>query len=441
MEQLLFREPPVRECALNLLTRLLELVSVEVVLTDRGFTVAAVEDHGAFDDPVHAELGEIGAPAIERFLEIRAGQMVVPRGGVVERVGVAVRQDPRVAADLADPLERALVRRVDVPHHPAHEQRRPAAVGKSLRGFAHDALRQLVDGQLAVAVHPAGLRRHHERRVARDESELLAGNGREQASMTRLDVLELVQRGVQCGESEGALVDVGRDCDSRVGRREERMDAVAGADVECTPHAWARSEHVAEPRGGRIGRDVVRRIRVSFREAVRRKQQFPGRADPSARDDSAADLREPRRLERLEAARAERPFCVGPRDRLLEEEQTRGDPELRVGQAPREDVHIDRVGRIVVAVEELEQRLFSVPELAEAVAEARARRYIGIRCERGGGGGIRTHEPARASGFQDRPVRPLRHPAARAPSYAGGLRHGAARSFAMSAAGSREGAC
>src|SRR2546421_7495279 len=110
------------------------------------------------------------------------------------------------------------------------------------------------------------------------------------------------------------------------------MDAVAGADVECAPDAWAWSEHVAEPRGGRIGRDVVRRVRVSFREAVRREQQLPGRTDPSARDDRAADLTEPRRLERLEPARAERPFRVGSRDQLLEEEQTRGDSQLRVGK-------------------------------------------------------------------------------------------------------------
>src|SRR5437868_15543531 len=100
-----------------------------------------------------------------------------------------------------------------------------------------------------------------------------------------------------------------------------------------------------------------------------------------------------------------------------------------------------RLRRSYFAVDGHELPLLSVPEASEEVTWVSVRRYIGIRCERGGGGGIRTHEPARASGFQDRPVRPLRHPAARAPSYAGGLRHGAARSFAMSAAGSREGAC
>src|SRR5256885_4920021 len=32
------------------------------------------------------------------------------------------------------------------------------------------------------------------------------------------------------------------------------------------------------------------------------------------------------------------------------------------------------------------------------------------RSEPGGGGGIRTHEPFRVSGFQDRRIRPLCHP-------------------------------
>ena len=50
--------------------------------------------------------------------------------------------------------------------------------------------------------------------------------------------------------------------------------------------------------------------------------------------------------------------------------------------------------------------------LARRARRAHRRQPTDLR--RSGGGEIRTHEPLRASGFQDRPVRPLRHPAAHA---------------------------
>jgi hypothetical protein len=87
---------------------------------------------------------------------------------------------------------------------------------------------------------------------------------------------------------------------------------------------------------------------------------------------------------------------------LLEEEEARRGPELRRRKAACEDVDVDGVRRIVVALEELEQGLLDVPEPAERVAELPGGGHVGLRRERGGGGGVRARLPARASGLHER---------------------------------------
>ena len=98
--------------------------------------------------------------------------------------------------------------------------------------------------------------------------------------MADLDVVETVQRRVQRRVGERARVDVGRDGDVAVPRGKQRVDARARPDVDRAADARARCQDVEEPRGRRVGRDVVRRVVDVAGEPVGREQHVADRRDP-----------------------------------------------------------------------------------------------------------------------------------------------------------------
>ena len=111
-------------------------------------------------------------------------------------------------------------------------------------GVTHDPLDDLVAGQAAVAVDQqvASGRADHERRVGGDQVEPLAGHGLEQRAGSHLDVVGAVEGGVEPGQPERALVDVGGHDVTRVLGQVERLDAAAGAEVERAPDRPAHGE-------------------------------------------------------------------------------------------------------------------------------------------------------------------------------------------------------
>ena len=116
--------------------------------------------------------------------------MVVPTGRVVDRVGAAESEDPRVAAVAVEPLVHVLVGLVLRCREPADEHGGEAVVREVRRGARDHEPRELVAGIAGVAVLPARLRRDDVRRVARDEVERLACDRLEEAAEPRLDVVE-----------------------------------------------------------------------------------------------------------------------------------------------------------------------------------------------------------------------------------------------------------
>src|SRR5581483_8068540 len=122
-----------------------------------------------------------------------------------------------------------------------------------------------------------------ERGVARDQVERLSLDGSEEAPLAALDVVELVERGVQLRVRERAVVHVGRDHALCMASGEERVDTAPGPHVERLLHARARGEQVARARGRRVRRDVVGRIVRVAREPVRGEQRVVDRNEAPVR--------------------------------------------------------------------------------------------------------------------------------------------------------------
>ena len=96
-----------------------------------------------------------------------------------------------------------------------------------------------VAAQAAVPEQERALGRDDVRRVRDDEVELLAVDRLEEAAEPRLDVADAVERDVELRVRERSRVHVRRDDVLGVRREQDRLDAVAGAEVERT---------LAEPR-------------------------------------------------------------------------------------------------------------------------------------------------------------------------------------------------
>ena len=180
-------------------------------------------------------------------------------------------EQPRVAAAALDPRAQrrrpVLARRV----RPAHEDRREAAFLEVRGRGADDVPRHAVALHAAVAEEERGLGRHHVRRVRGDEVEALARGRLEEAPGAELDVLDAVERGVEGGEVERALVEVGREHVPAVPRGEDRLDARAGADVERGLDRPAHGQVRERERRPVHAGDVVRRLLVLAASGGRRR--------------------------------------------------------------------------------------------------------------------------------------------------------------------------
>ena len=100
-----------------------------------------MEEDGALADPADAELREVGGPLVERGAVGRrvGSEVLVPAGGVLERVGSLQPDHPRVTARALQPADEALVGIVLGLGEPADEQRCEAVVGERGGGLLDDA--------------------------------------------------------------------------------------------------------------------------------------------------------------------------------------------------------------------------------------------------------------------------------------------------------------
>ena len=158
------------------------------------------------------------------------------------------------------------------------------------------------------------------------------------------------------------------------------MDAAAGAHVERAPDAAARREEVAQPRGRRVRRDVVRGILGVLREAVRGEQQLPDRDDATARDDLAcAYFPESGRLERREPGGTEGALRLALRRRELQEEKSHRAGEPGGGEPPLLHGDCCRAAAVAVLAEQLGDLVLDVPDLAQRGAEPARGGSVGDR--------------------------------------------------------------
>nr|BFF14933.1 hypothetical protein GCM10025699_62360 [Microbacterium flavescens] len=132
----------------------------------------------------------------------------------------------------------------------------------------------------AVAVlvlgHALDPRRDDEGRVRDDVVEGLAGHRLEEAAQPELDAVDQVERGVERGEVEGALRDVGGDHPAGVPRDVQGLDAAAGAEVE-RPVDLPRDHQAGEGRRGSADAE-----HVVLAEGAAERELAEVRGDPPA---------------------------------------------------------------------------------------------------------------------------------------------------------------
>ena len=233
-------------------------------------------------------------PAVERVLE-RAGdptEVGVPGGRIARRLLRREPEQKRVAAASLHPASErrrpGLLARV----HPFDEDVREAALDQVVGQPANEALRERVAREAAVAVRELRLGRDHVGRVRDDQVEALALDRLEEAARPDLDVRAPVQGRVEARERDRARVHVGRDHVLVMMRGEQRVDAVAGADVERVDARPSGRERGKPRRCRREGRDEADGVVGAAREAVEREQQVLDRQDSRARPQRAALLRD-----------------------------------------------------------------------------------------------------------------------------------------------------
>ncbi len=223
-----------------------------------------------------------------------------------------VTQEHRVAAVVLDPaLDRRLpvaVRRME----PADEHLADPA-GRQVAGqLADDQLAELVAAEAAVAVDDLVLGRDHVRRVADDQVELLACDRLEEIPLAELDPVGAVQLGVEGGEPQSARIDVDRRDLLGVMRGEQRLVAVAGAEVE-RPRDRPPYRQPREDAGGRRDTEHVIRAGELLLERIAGDEHVLGRDELdvglglAARDGQDAHRLEPVERERRERLRRPRP--------------------------------------------------------------------------------------------------------------------------------------
>ena len=104
----------------------------------------------------------------------------------------------------------------------------------------------------------------------------LADDRIQETALPELDVRDVVQRQVEAGEVERALVHVGRDDLTRVAREQQRLDPVPGAEIERTVDRLADGQVGEHSRRSMDACDAVRVLDV---EPIGRDQEVVVRDD------------------------------------------------------------------------------------------------------------------------------------------------------------------
>ncbi len=249
--------------------------------------VASLAQHEArIAELFDPELAVVREPAIERLgVGLRlVEEVAIPHRRGLDRVVRRGVEEVRVAPRAFQPAPRTLGRVVGIERPRDQETGEPARRERG-RCRSHDVLRDGVAGQAAVPEQIRALGRDDVRRVGDDEVELLAFDRLEEAAGSRLHVVGAVQRCVERRVGERALVHVGRDHALGVRGEQDRLDPVAGAEVEGTARLGpersdARGRRTGDARPGHGRRALRPRPRGRTRSAVRRAGRL---APPRAR--------------------------------------------------------------------------------------------------------------------------------------------------------------
>ncbi len=183
-----------------------------------------------------------------------------PRLGILRRVLDLALHDPRVDARALEPRADPLGPRRTARHLPVAEELGDSTGLQVLADGAHEVGDDRVTGGAAVAIlvqrHLARARRDDEGRIADDELKALSRNGIEHRSGAQVPV-DLVEGGVESGEGQRALGEVGGDDGVGVRAEVEGLHAAAGADVERGTHGPANRPRRQGRRGPTDPEDVV----------------------------------------------------------------------------------------------------------------------------------------------------------------------------------------
>ena len=159
---------------------------------------------------------------------------------------------------------------------------------------------------------------------------------------------------------------------SRVLRGEQRVDAVAGTDVQRARDRAPRRQRREPRRRRRVRRDELRRVVGAARKAVERHQEpFRGH-EPAARNERrAVDRGESQRQQCVDPFLRERLDCGGQLDRQLQEKESSavasGEPSPR-SRRSWTGTSAASVESALVA-EQVVDRLFAVVDAAQGGAQ------------------------------------------------------------------------
>jgi len=155
------------------------------------------------------------------------------------------------------------------------------------------------------------------------------------------------------------------------------LDAAPRADVQRPVDTRTRRQGIENASRRRVGRDVVGRVVAVAGEAVRGEEDFADRQDPCTRSDPVADLREPCRLQRLDALSAECGLGVLHRNRQLEKEQPDQRRERCVWQATFLGGRVGALARVRVFTEQSVDCVLRIAGTTQSRAEPLGRGGVG----------------------------------------------------------------